>query len=149
MQNARFFTILMLCFLFPVSSTAQSVNAVPVPQPVINLAAPLSLELHLPSVSHMALNDSDRELPLQEQETIQKSFSMSGIQHKSLEVDNVWGSIEVVGANSDQVQLTVNKSVRAESKDKLELAHKEVTLDITEQQGYLKLYVNAPFRCHC
>jgi putative adhesin len=149
MQNVRFFTVLMLCFLFPVSSTAQSVNAVSIRQQAINLAAPLSLELHLPSVFHMALNDSDRDLPVREQETIQKSFSMSGIQHKSLEVDNVWGSIEVVGGNSDQVQLTVNKSVGAESKDKLELAHKEVTLDITEQQGYLKLYVNAPFRCHC
>ena len=48
---------------------------------------------------------------------MQKSFSMAGVQHKSLEIDNIWGSIEVVGANSDQVQLTVNKSIRAESKD--------------------------------
>src|SRR5438874_9232054 len=74
---------------------------------------------------------------------------MAGVQHRSLEVDNVWGSIEVVGTNSDQAQLTVNKSIRAESKDKLEQARKEVTLDITEQQGSLKLYVNGPFRCHC
>jgi len=74
---------------------------------------------------------------------------MAGVQHKSLEIDNVWGSIEVVGTNSDQAQLTVKKSVRAESKDKLEQARKEVTLDITEQAGSLKLYVNGPFRCHC
>jgi hypothetical protein len=74
---------------------------------------------------------------------------MAGAAHKSLEVDNVWGSIEVVGTSSDQLQLTVNKSTRAESKDKLEQARKEVTLDITEQPGSLKLYVNGPFRCHC
>src|SRR5438034_11187582 len=42
-----------------------------------------------------------------------------------------------------------SKSVRAESKEKLERARKEVTLDITEQAGSLKLYVNGPFRCNC
>ena len=74
---------------------------------------------------------------------------MAGAAHRLLEVDNLWGSIEVVGTNSDQVELTVNKSTRAESKDKLEQSRKEVALDISEQQGSLKLYVNGPFRCHC
>src|SRR5215469_1761506 len=90
----------------------------------------------------------DRDLNVRADEKIEKSFAMPA-GHRALEIDNVWGSIEVVGTNSDQVQLTVNKSTRAESKDKLELSRKEVTLDITEQQGLLKLYVNGPFRCHC
>jgi hypothetical protein len=149
MRNARFFTALTVCSLFPISLTAQAVNPVPVPRPEIKVAAPLSLELHLPSVFAMSFEDSDRDLRVQEQETIQKSFSMSGVQHRSLEIDNVWGSIEVVGTNSDQAQLTVKKSFRAESKEKLEQARKEVTLDITEQAGSLKLYVNGPFRWHC
>jgi hypothetical protein len=110
---------------------------------------PAPLNLHVPSPLPLAFGDSDRDLPVQAQETIEKSFSMAGAAHKSLEVDNVWGSIEVVGTSSDQLQLTVNKSTRAESKDKLEQARKEVTLDITEQPGSLKLYVNGPFRCHC
>lgn len=54
-----------------------------------------------------------------------------------------------MGTNSDQAQLTVKKLIRAESKEKIEQARKEVTLDITEQPGSLKLYVNGPFRCHC
>ena len=149
MRNARFFAVLTLCSLFPISLTAQSVGAVPIPRPQIKVAGPLPLELHLPSVGPMSLDDSDRDLPVQEQETIQKSFSMAGVQHRSLEIDNVWGSIEVVGTNSDQAQLMVKKSVRAESQEKLELARKEVTLDITEQPGALKFYVNGPFRCHC
>jgi hypothetical protein len=149
MRNARFFTALTVCSLFPISLTAQAVNPVPVPRPEIKVAAPLPLELHLPSVFPMSFEDSDRDLRVQEQETIQKSFSMSGVQHRSLEIDNVWGSIEVVGTNSDQAQLTVKESFRAESKEKLEQARKEVTLDITEQTGSLKLYVNGPFRCHC
>ncbi len=94
-------------------------------------------------------HDSDRDFPVREQETIQKSFSMPASQHRSLEVDNVFGSIEVIGDTSDQVQLVVNKTTRAESKDKLEQARKEVTLDITQQEGSLKLYVNGPFRCQC
>ena len=155
MRKTRFLTALTLCSLFPVSLTAQSITPVPIPQPmpiphpVINISQPLPVEVPLPHVLPVSVGDYDRDLPVQEQETIQKSFSFSGAPHKSLEIDNVWGSIEVVGTNSDQVQLTVNKATRAESKDKLEQARKEVTLDITEQQGLLKLYVNGPFRCHC
>ena len=90
----------------------------------------------------------DRDLNVRADEKIEKSFAMPA-GHRALEIDNVWGSIEVVGTNSDQVQLTVNKSTRAESKDKLEQSRKEVTLDITQQEGLLKLYVNGPFRCNC
>jgi hypothetical protein len=151
MRSARLFTVGILCSLIPISLPAQSPIAVPIRQPAIHFAGPLPLELHLLSVFPVSFGESDRDrdLSVQEQETIQKSFSMSGVQHRSLEVDNIWGSIEVVGTDSDQVQLTVNKSLRAESKDKLELARKEVTLDITEQAGSLKLYVNGPFRCNC
>jgi hypothetical protein len=85
-----------------------------------------------------------------EQEKIQKSFAMpAGTGRRTLEIDNVWGSIEVVGTASDQAQLTVNKSIRAESKGKIEQARKDVTLDITQQADALKLYVNGPFRCNC
>jgi len=159
MRITRLLTVLAFRSLSPFSLAAQLVSPVPVPVPIrepmpvplpaIHVAGPVPLELYLPFASPIAFPDSDRDLPVQEQETIQKSFSMSGVQHRSLEIDNVWGSIEVVGTNSDQVQLTVNKSTRAESKAKLEQARKEVTLDITEQEGLLKLYLNGPFRCHC
>jgi len=95
------------------------------------------------------LDDSDSDLPVQDHEVIQKSFSVAGAAHKSIEIDNVFGSIEVVGGSSDQVQLVVDKTTRAESKDALALAHKEVTLDITQPDGGLKLYVDGPFRCQC
>jgi hypothetical protein len=85
-----------------------------------------------------------------EQEKIEKSFAMpAGAGRRTLEIDNVWGSIEVVGTASDQAELTVNKSIRAESKGKIEQAKKEVTLDVTQQADALKLYVNGPFRCNC
>jgi hypothetical protein len=95
------------------------------------------------------LDDSDSSFPVQDHEVIQKSFTLAGAAHKSIEIDNVFGSIEVVGGASEQVQLVVDKTTRAESKDALALANKEVTLDITQPDGRLKLYVDGPFRCQC
>jgi hypothetical protein len=141
----RLFMVLSVGCLAPFSLTAQSVN-VRIPEPPMHLAVPFPMELH---PFPMDLRDADRDLPVEAQETIQKSFSMAGVQHRSLEIDNVWGSIEVVGTDTDQARLTVSKSIRAESKDKLEQARKEVALDISEQEGFLKFYVNGPFRCHC
>jgi DUF4097 and DUF4098 domain-containing protein YvlB len=94
-------------------------------------------------------DDADHDMTFKNQETIQKSFSMPASEHRSLEIDNVFGSIEVIGGSSDQVEMVVNRTNRAETKDKLEKAHKEVTLDVTQEAGNLKLYVNGPFRCHC
>jgi hypothetical protein len=89
------------------------------------------------------------DFPVKAEETIQKSFALPAGAHKALEIDNVFGSIEVTGGASDQVQIVVAKTIRAESNDSLERARKEVTLDIIQQEGALKLYVNGPFRCHC
>jgi hypothetical protein len=93
-------------------------------------------------------NDSDSNLRLQEKETIRKSFNLTA-DHKILEIDNVFGSIEVTGGEGNQVQMVVNKTISAESKDRMEAAKKEVTLDITDQPDFLKFYVNGPFRCNC
>jgi len=100
------------------------------------------------TVSAMNRDDDDREMPVRDQENIQKSFVMPP-GHKSLEIDNVWGSIEVLADTTDKVDLTVARTTEAESKDQLERAKKEVTLDITEQEGLVKFYVNGPFRCQC
>jgi hypothetical protein len=106
------------------------------------------LALALTSSPRLAGHDDDFDMPEKEQETIRKSFTFSpGAAHKSLEIDNVFGSIEVVGGTSDQVQLVVNKTIRAQSKARLEEARKKVTLDITQEGDALRLYVNGPFRC--
>lgn len=95
-------------------------------------------------------SDDGPNLSEHEQEKIEKSLAMpAGTARRTLEIDNVWGSIEVVGTAGEQAKLTVNKSIRAESKAKIEQARKEVTLDITQQAEALKLYVNGPFRCDC
>jgi hypothetical protein len=122
-------------------------------QPVARAAksALLSLGrgLHIKHAHADLLDESDSSFPVQDHEVIQKAFSVAGAAHKSIEIDNVFGSIEIVGGSSDQVQLVVDKTTRAESKDALALAHKEVTLDITQPDGGLRLYVDGPFRCQC
>ncbi len=102
-----------------------------------------------PAAVSAKTKDDDAEYPVRDQENIQKSFPMPTTGQKTLEIDNVWGSIEVSADASDKVELTVQRTTRAESKEKLEKAKKEVTLDISQQEGALKLYVNGPFRCQC
>jgi DUF4097 and DUF4098 domain-containing protein YvlB len=80
---------------------------------------------------------------------IQKSFPLTNGEHRSIEIDNIFGSIEVVGGSGNQVELVVDENTRAESKDALALAKKEVNLDITQPDGGLRLYVDGPFRCNC
>ncbi len=101
------------------------------------------------TVSAKGRDDDDRYLNARDEEKIQKSFTLPAVGQKSLEVDNVWGSIEVIADTTDKVELTVARTNEAESKEKLEKAKKEVTLDITQEEGALKLYVNGPFRCQC
>jgi hypothetical protein len=92
--------------------------------------------------------DDDWNAAVKEQETIQKKFAVPGPGEKSLIVDNVFGSIEVVGSTSDQVHVVANKTIRGRSQADVERAKKEVTLEITQDGNRVRLYVNGPFRCH-
>lgn len=92
-------------------------------------------------------DDDDRYFSVQDQETIRKTFTLTAA-HKSLDVDNIFGSIEVVGTDSKDIQLVVTRTNRAETQQKLDLAKKVVTLDINQQADSLTLYVNGPFRCN-
>lgn len=94
------------------------------------------------------MDRNDPDLSVRAEETFQKSFSMPAA-HRTLEIDNVFGSIEVTGTSGTEALVTVNKTYRAESKEKLEEARRKVTIDITDQPDSLKLYVNGPFRCNC
>jgi hypothetical protein len=101
------------------------------------------------TVSAKGRDDDDRYLSSRDEEKIQKFFTLPAGGRKSLEIDDVWGSIEVVADTTDKVEMTVDRTNQAESKEKLERAKKEVTLDVTQEEGALKLYVNGPFRCQC
>ena len=80
-------------------------------------------------------------------ETIEKTFAVSPSGSAVLDLDNVWGSIEVVGTKDSQIQVKVAKTIRAASQEDLDLAKREVTLDVAQNGDSVKLYVNGPFRC--
>jgi hypothetical protein len=136
---------LLFLLLWPISTRPISHSAKSF---VASLCRMLQVDYVFAEPLRHAVDDTDHDMPVQEHETIEKSFAMPAA-HRTIEVDNVFGSVEVVGGTSDQVQLTVEKTLRAESKQDLELARKEVTIDITQKDGALKLYVNGPFRCQC
>src|SRR5437016_6290221 len=95
-------------------------------------------------------DDWDNEMPVKEQETIRKTFTLNAAgADKKLDIDNVFGSISVVGTSGDQIQLVVTKTIKAESKADVEMARKEVTLDMTQDGNSVRLFVNGPFRCGC
>lgn len=100
-----------------------------------------------PVSAHVHEDDSDSSQTVKDEETIHKSFSLPAGE-RTLEIDNVNGAIEITGGEADQVQVVVNKTIRAESQEKLEEARKAVTLDTAQEGGTVKLYVNGPFRCH-
>ncbi|MCI0349883.1 MAG: hypothetical protein L0Z53_10700 [Acidobacteriales bacterium] len=97
------------------------------------------------------MNDDDDENDwkgtVKERETIQKTFALEAAGERSLEVDNVYGSIEVVGGASEQIQLIADKTIHADTPAEAERAKKEVTLDITQEGNRVRLFVNGPFRC--
>ena len=67
--------------------------------------AAIALAAMAPRLARAAKHgDDDDYYSLQDQETIRKNYTLSAA-HKSLEVDNVWGSIEVTGTDSNDIQV--------------------------------------------
>ena len=116
--------------------------------PILMVLGAALLLLSLLAPGAPAASGHERTYAVKAEETIQKTFTLP-VGHKTLDVDNVFGSIEVVGGGSNEVQITVTKTIRAESDADVERAKKEVTLDMQQKDGDVKLYVDGPFRCQC
>lgn len=65
---------------------------------------------------------------------------------KELEIDNINGSISVIGQNRDDVEIVVHKKIEAKSEDKIKEAEEEIILDISEKSNLIYFYVDAPYR---
>jgi hypothetical protein len=66
-----------------------------------------------------------------------------------LEVDNVHGYIHVSGYSGSEIQMVAEKTIQAESAERLEAAKREVKLDVSRAGDTVTLFVDGPFRCHC
>jgi hypothetical protein len=61
-------------------------------------------------------------------------------------VDNVFGSIRVVGVSGDRVRMTADKTIRARSNEILARAQEAVRLDVTNGKDGIRIVVDGPFR---
>lgn len=78
----------------------------------------------------------------QEKETIHQTFPVTS----HVEIDNVFGSIHVIGYSGSEIQMTAGKTIDAESQDRLDAAKREVKLETTQSGDELRIYIDGPFR---
>jgi hypothetical protein len=84
---------------------------------------------------------------VEQNETIQKTYPLSGAAPKKVIVDNVNGSIHVTGYAGGEVRLVARKRLRADSSETAEQARRDVKLDISQDANTVRFYVDGPFRC--
>lgn len=84
---------------------------------------------------------------VEENETIQKTYTLAGAEARKVIVDNVDGSIRVTGQSGDEVRLVARKHLRADSPENAAEARRDVRLDITQTGNTVRFYVDGPFRC--
>ncbi len=82
------------------------------------------------------------QTPLKHTETIQRTFPAP----KTVGVDNINGSIHVVGYSGQAVELTAIRSDEADTQELLDRAAREVTLKTEVKDGELQIYPDGPFR---
>lgn len=87
------------------------------------------------------------DLPVKQKDEIQKTLKFSKTdQDKYLELENINGSIKVVGYNGDEVKLTVHRTIEARSKQKAEEAKDKEKLEISEEDNLILIYIDTPYR---
>jgi hypothetical protein len=83
----------------------------------------------------------------EEKEEIRKSIRFpEGSAARQIIVDNINGSIDVVGYDGAEIQLVAHRVSYGNSPEKVQQARTKITLDIKEEPGKVILYVNAPWR---
>ena len=73
-------------------------------------------------------------------------FHYSFSNDKTLDIDNVDGTIQVVGDAGSTIRVEGERIVRAEDQQALDRAKHDVKLDVNEKDGTAQFYVNGPFR---
>jgi hypothetical protein len=84
---------------------------------------------------------------VEQHETIEKKFVLSGTAAGKVIVDNVEGSIQVTGRPGSEIRLVARPRLRADSPEKAAEARRDVSLDISQDANTVRLYVDGPFRC--
>jgi len=85
---------------------------------------------------------------VQEKRTLQKSFDLGRASNdRFLDVDNFEGSIRVTGYDGQEIQLSVEETLEADSPEKAQAARRELSLEMTQTNHTVRCYADGPFRC--
>lgn len=84
---------------------------------------------------------------LSESRTLRESIAFVGAGQQRLIVDNVWGSVVVRGYSGDSIEMVAQETVRARTAERIELARREVEIEVRKTDSGVELYVDGPFRC--
>ena len=87
--------------------------------------------------------------PVQDKESIHRVLEFSGSANRMVELDNVNGAIHVATGAGPSIEMTANKTISAESRDRIDEAKRDVKLDIADKADTVRIYVDGPFRCQC
>ncbi|MBZ5624112.1 MAG: hypothetical protein LAQ69_36245 [Acidobacteriia bacterium] len=105
------------------------------------------LTITLLPLAGFAQHRGDRDWRVHDEETINRSFPVSGGSGpEKLLVDNISGYIHVTGHAGKDVQVKVQKHIGADSNEGILEAKRDVKLDMSQQGNFVRLYVDGPFR---
>jgi hypothetical protein len=79
-----------------------------------------------------------------EREEIKKTFPAASI--KRLLVDNISGSIHIVGKSISEIRVVAKRTINGESDEKIAEAKEDVRLEFTQGRDRLEIVVTAPWR---
>ena len=90
-----------------------------------------------------------QKYPVEQSETTRRTLEFAGSGTRTIELDNVNGPVHVSGYDGRAVEMVANKTIHAESQDRVQAAQQDVKLDITDKSEVIRIYVDGPFRCSC
>jgi DUF4097 and DUF4098 domain-containing protein YvlB len=87
------------------------------------------------------------DFPEKAKDDIKKTLKFSQTaKEKYLELENINGSINVIGYKGDEVQIIAHRTIEARSRNKVEEAIEKERLEITEEDDLIKIYIDTPYR---
>jgi hypothetical protein len=92
-------------------------------------------------------NSSSERWPAKEEETIEKTFALSGEPNRVV-IDNLEGYVHATASAGSSIHIKAHKIIRAEADADLAEAKRDVKLDMSEKPGQVSVYYAAPWRCH-
>jgi hypothetical protein len=101
------------------------------------------------AVASGTLRPAASDWPIRETEHDERALTLAAGRGSRVEIDNVFGSIDVAVHDGPGVRLSVTRTDQARSAEALEAARRDVTLEVAEETSLVRLYVDGLFRDCC